>query len=92
MGGLSLSYKPAQVQKFGNPNMARTIVESEDGDSAVQHRDSILDGIDDDDDLDEEERLLQRTILRNFIARTKNTNLLNAKIESRVFEDSFDDA
>ena len=38
--------------------MARTIVESEDGDSAVQHRNSILDGIDDDNDLDEEERML----------------------------------
>ena len=72
--------------------MARTIVESEDGDSAVQHRNSILDGIDDDNDLDEEERMLQRTILRNFMARTKNTNLLNAKIESRVFEDSIDEA
>jgi hypothetical protein len=30
-----------------------------------------------DDELDEEERLLQRTILINFMCRTKKTNLLD---------------
>ena len=44
---------------------------------------------DSDDELDYEERLLQRTILRNFLGRNKTKHRLDTKAERKVNERSF---
>ena len=44
---------------------------------------------DSDDELDYEERLLQRTILRNFLGRNKTKHRLSTKAERKVNERSF---
>lgn len=42
-----------------------------------------------DDELDYEERLLQRTILRNFLGRNKTKHRLSTKADRKVNETSF---
>ena len=65
----------AQIESILDPNKlceyVDTVLDEEEKDDKLS-----FDGSD--DDLGEEERFLQHTILRNFMGRSKNTNLLDA--------------
>ena len=69
------------------------LIEDVDTSSEEEEEDDTLAFMcmDEDEDLDDEDRLLQRTILRNFMGRAQKTKLTDAGIQHRIRHDTDDD-